>query len=310
MKKWLPSIKRDIDVCLKQSQVTCYPERQIEEFSLKIEQLTKEYKAYVRKLRELEPGLTAVPWTDRAYSRKRKIQDSSGDGEREEPESDSTSSKSSEDEVHHLLSTPVLVNDNKYEDIYGHEQPAQILYNSDPNRQDAPLDFNFGNKPAHGQEKDSILQDQDKRDTISDTPDLKTTTCSIGTCLPHSHDRGSILHGNGNVESLSNEDRSGHCTYNRINMEVGTSVHSSLCLDEKSAAFKCITARKEKYPKLNPSNIHSMASKIRNDAQTLGETNSLSIVVDREASENDETSSVQQLGRLNLPYSDSSEEEA
>ena len=48
---------------------------------MKIEQLTKEYKAYVRKLRELEPGLTAVPWTDRAYTRKRKLQDDSGDGE-------------------------------------------------------------------------------------------------------------------------------------------------------------------------------------------------------------------------------------
>lgn len=58
----------------QQSQVTCYPERQIEEFTVKIDQLTKEYKAYVRKLRELEPGLTAVPWTDRAYDRKRKLQ--------------------------------------------------------------------------------------------------------------------------------------------------------------------------------------------------------------------------------------------
>ena len=227
-------------------------------------------------------------------------------GEATEAESDSTSSKTRKDnivdEVHHLLATPVLVKDNDYEVMYGHEQPAHILYNSDPNRQDAPLDFNFGNKPSHVNEKDGILQDQNERHIISDTSDLQTKTCSIGTRVSHSHDRESSFHGNFNVESAANEDRSGHCS----NREAVTSAQSSLCSEIELAACKCVTTGKHEYHKHNPSNVHSVVLKGRKDMLQPDETKSLS----REALENGKISSVQQLGSLNLPYSDSSEEEA
>ena len=233
-----------------------------------------------------------------------------------EAESDSTSSKTREgnivDEVHHLLSTPVLVKDDDYEVMYGHEQPAQVLYNSDPSRENAPLDFDFQNKPPHGHEKDGILQDKNERHTISDASDLQTKTYPIGTCVPHSHERGSKLHGycNAELESSSNEDRDGHCSGDTVNREARTGAQSSLCSTLEPAACKCVTAGKHKYHKLNPSNVHSVAEEERKDTHTLDETNSLSITVGREASENGETGSVQQLGSLNLPYSDSSEEEA
>ncbi|XP_052255817.1 uncharacterized protein LOC127861399 isoform X4 [Dreissena polymorpha] len=72
VKKWIPSIKSDIDFYLKQSQVTCYPERKLSEFSQQIERLSREYKAYLRKYRELCPSDQHVPWTDKPYSRKHK----------------------------------------------------------------------------------------------------------------------------------------------------------------------------------------------------------------------------------------------
>ncbi|GIX88221.1 uncharacterized protein CEXT_38171, partial [Caerostris extrusa] len=51
--------------------VICYSNEHIEECKVKINNLEKEYKAFVRKISQLTPGkLDAVPWTNRAYKRK------------------------------------------------------------------------------------------------------------------------------------------------------------------------------------------------------------------------------------------------
>lgn len=56
----------------QQSQVPCYPERKIQEFSSNIDHLQGLYKAFIRKLKGLDPQLTSIPWNDRVYqSRKR-----------------------------------------------------------------------------------------------------------------------------------------------------------------------------------------------------------------------------------------------
>lgn len=72
VKKWIPSIKREIEYCLQQSQLSHYPERKIEEFRLHIEELEREYKRYVKKLRSLDPACKHKPWEPRAYTKRRR----------------------------------------------------------------------------------------------------------------------------------------------------------------------------------------------------------------------------------------------
>ncbi|XP_036437439.1 uncharacterized protein si:dkey-86e18.1 [Colossoma macropomum] len=76
VKKWIPSIKNEIEYYLQQSQLSHYPERKIAEFQQQIEQLEKEYKRYLNKLRSLDPTCKHKPWTPRAYSKRRQDSDS------------------------------------------------------------------------------------------------------------------------------------------------------------------------------------------------------------------------------------------
>ncbi|XP_061593033.1 uncharacterized protein si:dkey-86e18.1 [Cololabis saira] len=71
VKKWIPSIKNEIEYYLQQSQLSHYPERKIAEFQLLIENLEKEYKSFLAKLRSLDPSCKHKPWTPRAYCKRR-----------------------------------------------------------------------------------------------------------------------------------------------------------------------------------------------------------------------------------------------
>ncbi|KAM9385288.1 uncharacterized protein KZ484_006852 [Pholidichthys leucotaenia] len=71
VKKWIPSIKNEIEYYLQQSQLSHYPERKIAEFQLHIEALEKEYKSFITKLRVLDPSNKHKPWTPRAYCKRR-----------------------------------------------------------------------------------------------------------------------------------------------------------------------------------------------------------------------------------------------
>ncbi|KAL2089345.1 hypothetical protein ACEWY4_014033 [Coilia grayii] len=71
VKRWIPSIKDEIEYCLQQSQLSHYPERKIAEFKLHIEKLEKEYKCFLNKLRALDPAHKHHPWTPRAYTKRR-----------------------------------------------------------------------------------------------------------------------------------------------------------------------------------------------------------------------------------------------
>ncbi|MCJ8743602.1 hypothetical protein PDJAM_G00095920 [Pangasius djambal] len=77
VKKWIPSIKNEIEYYLQQSQLSHYPERKIAEFQQQIERLEKEYKAYLNKLHFLDPSCKHRPWSPRAYTKRRP--DSKGD---------------------------------------------------------------------------------------------------------------------------------------------------------------------------------------------------------------------------------------
>uniref|UniRef100_A0A8C5R2J9 Uncharacterized protein n=1 Tax=Leptobrachium leishanense TaxID=445787 RepID=A0A8C5R2J9_9ANUR len=71
VKKWIPSIKNEINYYLEQSQLSHYSERKIQEFQEKIEILRKEYQSFLWKLRRLDPSCKEHPWKLRGYSRKR-----------------------------------------------------------------------------------------------------------------------------------------------------------------------------------------------------------------------------------------------
>uniref|UniRef100_A0A3B4A0R0 Uncharacterized protein n=1 Tax=Periophthalmus magnuspinnatus TaxID=409849 RepID=A0A3B4A0R0_9GOBI len=78
VKKWIPSIKNEMEYYLQQSQLTHYPERKIAEFHLKIEALEKEYKSFITKLRMLDPSCKHQPWTPRAYKAYKRRADNGG----------------------------------------------------------------------------------------------------------------------------------------------------------------------------------------------------------------------------------------
>ncbi|KAM4629404.1 uncharacterized protein ACJ7VT_001731 [Polymixia lowei] len=71
VKKWIPSIKSEIEYYLQQSQLSHYPERKIAEFQLCIDALEKEYKRFITKLRALDPSCKHKPWTPRSYTKRR-----------------------------------------------------------------------------------------------------------------------------------------------------------------------------------------------------------------------------------------------
>uniref|UniRef100_A0A4W5NSS0 Si:dkey-86e18.1 n=1 Tax=Hucho hucho TaxID=62062 RepID=A0A4W5NSS0_9TELE len=71
IKKWIPSIKSEIEYYLQQSQLSHYPERKIAAFQLSIQGLEKEYKRFICKLQALDPTCKHQPWTPRAYTKRR-----------------------------------------------------------------------------------------------------------------------------------------------------------------------------------------------------------------------------------------------
>ncbi|XP_028666612.1 uncharacterized protein si:dkey-86e18.1 isoform X1 [Erpetoichthys calabaricus] len=79
VKRWIPSIKNEMEYCLQQSQLPHYPERKIAEFQERIEKLRAEYQNYLRKLRALDPVNKEHPWKPRGYSRKRTSEPQHGD---------------------------------------------------------------------------------------------------------------------------------------------------------------------------------------------------------------------------------------
>ena len=60
-----------------------------------------------------------------------------------------------------LIQTPILEKEDVYTDLYGHEDPAIIIYNSDPDRENSPLDFrvNSENTPLDFRVNNHCKQD-------------------------------------------------------------------------------------------------------------------------------------------------------
>ncbi|KAL5017574.1 hypothetical protein ScPMuIL_007163 [Solemya velum] len=162
VKKWLPTIKRDIDFCLKQSQVTCYPERKIEEYSQKIDYLQREYRAFIRKLRALDPKSEVLPWTERGYSaRKSKVQDRP----QEQPISRIE-----------FIETPTLIDSNSDESESIEITPKHLRCGLSPTNIEVDLQDQFPKA------KGSPVQESVYRciKDISTESSSKTATCGLG----------------------------------------------------------------------------------------------------------------------------------
>nr|XP_033771167.1 uncharacterized protein LOC117346050 isoform X2 [Geotrypetes seraphini] len=146
VKKWIPSIKNEIEYYLEQSQLCHYSDRKIQEFQEHIEKLRKEYQSYLWRLRSLDPSCKEHPWKPRGYTRKRAATEVMSACS----QPDGTTAK--------LLCTPVLNNDIKNDfdkeceelvdrssQRLGESSHCARLYNCpsvDLSTQDKPLVFN------------------------------------------------------------------------------------------------------------------------------------------------------------------------
>ena len=80
VRKWIPSIKKDIEYYLRQlsgARKHDYPETKLKEFEEKVEALEKEHKKFVNKVFQLDPNQKGIPWEAKAYISKRKTSESS-----------------------------------------------------------------------------------------------------------------------------------------------------------------------------------------------------------------------------------------
>ncbi|KAK7100493.1 hypothetical protein V1264_023439 [Littorina saxatilis] len=135
-------------------EVPCYTDSKIEEFSDRIQRLKQEYRAYLHKLRRLEPDVNPQSWSDRPYAnRKRQAADATqvvGDeGDNSEEPVRKSSENSSKVQNFVPISTPVLHNMPRVLcKQYGFEKPPPVLWNANPETEDQPLDFHPSNNLA------------------------------------------------------------------------------------------------------------------------------------------------------------------
>uniref|UniRef100_H3A444 Si:dkey-86e18.1 n=2 Tax=Latimeria chalumnae TaxID=7897 RepID=H3A444_LATCH len=128
VKKWIPSIKNEIEYYLQQSQLSHYSERKIQEFQEHLKKLQKEYQSSLWKLRQLDPSHKEHPWKPRGYTKKRPV-----------IEAAQTDPKTEEPGCVKRLCTPVLTNDrrkqnelNSDEELY-EEETSQEYLREEPN---------------------------------------------------------------------------------------------------------------------------------------------------------------------------------
>ncbi|KPP59499.1 hypothetical protein Z043_122572 [Scleropages formosus] len=140
LKKWIPTIKSEMEYYLQQSQLSHYPERKITEFHKHLEELEREYKLYLRKLRTLDPTYKHHPWTPRPYAKKRQTEDNppsvpSGQISEEGTEYDMPRSTGNED-------TPASEKRGQLMAL-----SSSITSTQDLPSQDQPLSFNMDRMP-------------------------------------------------------------------------------------------------------------------------------------------------------------------
>ncbi|XP_035699928.1 uncharacterized protein LOC118432451 isoform X1 [Branchiostoma floridae] len=192
VKRWIPSIQKEIDFNLKQCAVPHYPEKKIAEFQAEVDRLHFEYKRFVRRLKELDPGCKEIPWQPRAYSKKRereedvtlpsfkKIHTPVLEAESSHPSS-SLAENTTEFFEEPSSNTTSCYAENRVKN-YRHEESSDTMppCSSSIELQDKPLDFKtvprFGFKPdaCSWEAKDDMSSTLKK--CLSALPNLSTTS--------------------------------------------------------------------------------------------------------------------------------------
>ncbi|XP_023232196.1 uncharacterized protein LOC111632075 [Centruroides sculpturatus] len=167
IKEWLPSIKRDLDFSLKQSEVTCYSEQKISEIQSNILQLEREFKSFVRKSKRLNPEMNCIPWTNRPYK--------SNKMDTKEDEYQDLNQETSKGNVHDKstfiqIKTPIL------KESSAEVKDSNVCFtNVNMDRLDRPLEFkttesNVTNKVIPSNE-DTNLQSTDRTESLPHSED-------------------------------------------------------------------------------------------------------------------------------------------
>ncbi|XP_046400298.1 uncharacterized protein LOC124166694 [Ischnura elegans] len=71
IRKWLPSVKEEINFCLMQSQVPCYTDRKVTEYHKQVLKLEVEYKRMLKKAKCLDSKAVLCDRTVRPYKKTR-----------------------------------------------------------------------------------------------------------------------------------------------------------------------------------------------------------------------------------------------
>ncbi|XP_029473980.1 uncharacterized protein LOC115099998 isoform X2 [Rhinatrema bivittatum] len=189
VKKWIPSIKNEIEYYLEQSQLCHYSECKIQEFQENLEMLRKEYQSYLWRLRRLDPSCKEHPWKPRGYTRKRAA-----------VQALPACSQPGDDTSAKWLCTPVLNSDTKgfskeCEKVVGESSPRPEESSScakfncsslDLSTQDKPLIFNIKKMhPKHLWLRASSGMCKDTTGTVKEPWDPQslpgsTSTANIG----------------------------------------------------------------------------------------------------------------------------------
>ena len=100
VRKWIPSISKEIDYCLRQlsgARGHDYQESKKKEFEQRVQDLEKERKRFIQKVYQLDPTQKdkGVPWQPKSYVSKRKLESVKDDGST----SSTTTSEESQNET-------------------------------------------------------------------------------------------------------------------------------------------------------------------------------------------------------------------
>ncbi|XP_060595870.1 uncharacterized protein LOC132749945 [Ruditapes philippinarum] len=302
VKKWMPSIKKDIDFYLKQSQVGCYPEGKISEFSEKIESLTKEYKAYLRKYRTLGGDRDSTPWSDQPYLRKHKFtEDAASECDKELPKKSpkvSGNQDKSEKNAFIPISLPIMDNDDCSEDIYTYSivniaKPVEI----DIEENNQPLQFNWNKYKAleyHNEGDDNkCISSENQNDHESNS------------CLCVTNDSSGYLKYSEKCPNTCT-DCSGVCLKNVCNCPVGNQFQ--VIDDDVRRKRWNDNLSNNKIPSKSDDSLQLQVNSGQTSAGRSSILNSVNLQHTEIFSENNSAS--KNVGNmLNLPYSDSSSED-
>ena len=220
------------------------------------------------------------------------------EGSSESPASIRTNSK----ERLTLIQTPILETDDVYTGMYGLETPAEIIYNSDPNREKAPLDFRSKKHANQNSEHVNTLLHSSIQRPESINQDRGNTPLNFR----------SEKHANENGEHVNT------CSIKRtecFNPDRETDhlelIDQSDAIEKSSdRGMKCSCVISNDYSRTNSEgNCDSRCSKLLNKTQCSSATMQTDLVQKEPASKSRSPEPVNPPASLNLPYSDSSDED-